>query len=73
MKWFIRITIPLLVMGGCVFGDIQLAKWLFAHLPDISWIFWAKLGVSFVIFWLTFGLIVIATVLSGAIAVALTE
>jgi hypothetical protein len=74
MKWFIRIIIPMLVLGGCIYGDIRFAGWLFNHLPDLGvWLFWAKVGIIFGIVWLTAGLTLVFTFLSCAIATVLTE
>lgn len=74
MKLLIRIFVPLAVLTGCVFGDIALAKWLFAQLPAmVEWLFWAKLGIAFGIFWLTAGIVVMFVGLSTIITNALTE
>jgi len=52
MKWLVRILIPLIVLGGCIFGDIKLAKWIFSILLSYPW---------------TVGLIIFVTVIEGGI------
>jgi len=74
MKWVIRIGLPVLVFGGCVFGDIKLCQFLFAQLPDVaSWLFWAKLGIVGGVIWATGGIVVLATTVSGILASAVTR
>ena len=74
MKWLIRLGIPILVFGACVLGDIRLVQFLFSHLSEtLPWLFWARLGIVIGVLWLTAGFVLVATVLSGAIAAAITE
>jgi hypothetical protein len=73
-KWLLRIGIPLLVLAGCIFGDVKLAQLLFAHLPSIGeWVFWAKVGIGFGIFWFTAGIIALVTIGSGLLIAVITE
>jgi len=73
--WLLRIGIPLLVLVGCIFGDVKLAQFFFVHIPSSigEWVFWAKVGIGFAIFWLTAGVIALVTILSGLLIAVITE
>ena len=64
----LKLLIPVLVLGGCIYGDVVFVKFLWSYLPDLTWIFWAKLGIVFVVFWLTAGIVVLLTVISGMLS-----
>ena len=74
MKLAIRILVPVITFGFCLWGDISLIGFLFSKLPqDLSWLFWAKAGIVFIDIWLTTGIVIWLTVISGMIANAFTE
>ena len=73
-RLIIRIIVPLVTLGLCVWGDIALVKFLFSKLPpDVSWLFWAKLGIVVVDIGLFAGLIIGITTIAGIIANVVTE
>jgi len=53
-------TVVLLVSVGCVCGDIILAQWLFSYLPDLSWLFGTKLGISVLVVVMMSGIVTYA-------------
>ena len=74
MKLAIRVFVPIITLGLCVWGDIALVSFFFSKLPqDLSWLFWAKTGIVFVDIWLTAGIVILLTFISGMIANIFTE
>ncbi len=73
MKWLIRITVPLGVLLGGIFGDIKLDQFLFTLVPNYEWSGFIKIAIVFVTFWLTVGIIVASTVIAGALVALGTE
>jgi len=74
MKIIVMVLVPLVTLGLCVWGDIALVRFLFTQLPqDLSWLFWAKVGIVFADIWLTAGIVIWLTSLSAAIIAILID
>jgi len=74
MRILLRVLVPIITLGLCVWGVVSLGGFLFSKLPqDLSWLFWAKAGIVAGLIWATSGIIITITYIMGAITYALTE